>query len=151
MESLFKIWKRNRKYYANFLKYTSLEELNNIPQGFNNNIIWNIGHVIAIQQKLIYDKAGLDMLISQDFFEKYQMGSKPTERVDQKVVEDMETLLWQCVEQTESDYNNDVFKQYQAWTTSTKFDIDSLDSAFVFNNYHEGLHLGYIMSIRKFN
>lgn len=34
------------------------EQLNKVPDGFNNNIIWNVAHLIASQQNLCYIKAG---------------------------------------------------------------------------------------------
>jgi len=32
----------------------SLEQLNKIPEGFNNNLIWNIAHCVVTQQLLCY-------------------------------------------------------------------------------------------------
>ena len=53
MESLFKVWETSRHIYLKFLETYSLAQLNKIPDGFSNNIIWNAGHVIVSQQKLI--------------------------------------------------------------------------------------------------
>ncbi|WP_407635809.1 DinB family protein [Solitalea canadensis] len=41
------------------LKYT-IDQLNKVPAGFNNNLIWNIGHEIVAQQALIYKSSGLE-------------------------------------------------------------------------------------------
>jgi hypothetical protein len=30
------------------------EQLNTIPEGYNNNLIWNIAHIIVVQQMLVY-------------------------------------------------------------------------------------------------
>jgi hypothetical protein len=35
------------------------EELNQIPRGLNNNIIWNLAHLISGQQGIFYARAGL--------------------------------------------------------------------------------------------
>ena len=53
MESAFKIWETNRKRHLNFLEDYTLEQLNKVPNGFNNNLVWNIGHIIVAQQSLI--------------------------------------------------------------------------------------------------
>ena len=62
METTFSIWKTSRSLYLKFLTSYSLEQLNKIPEGMNNNLIWNIGHIIAAQQGLVYRLSGLTPL-----------------------------------------------------------------------------------------
>ena len=59
MESVFKIWTSNRNLYLDFLEKYTLEQLNKIPEGFSNNLIWNIGHIIVAQQRLVYAASNL--------------------------------------------------------------------------------------------
>ncbi|WP_370628048.1 DinB family protein [Cellulophaga sp. HaHa_2_1] len=52
MEKLFNITLQNRKILYKFLKDTPREQLLKIPEGFRNNIWWNIAHVVVTQQVL---------------------------------------------------------------------------------------------------
>ena len=54
-----------------------LEDLNKIPSGFNNNIIWNIGHVLVSEQLLAYKLSGLESTLSDKMISKYRKDSKP--------------------------------------------------------------------------
>ncbi|WP_207423882.1 DinB family protein [Desertivirga brevis] len=150
MESIFDAWMTSRQLYSDLFDKYSLDELNNIPKGFNNNIIWNIGHVIVAQQSLIYKSSAQSMLISEDLFHKYKPGTKPTEVVDQEEADELRQLLTTLIPLTINDFHSGKFKVFNARTTGTGFLLSSLTDAFVFNNFHEGLHLGYIISIRKF-
>ena len=47
------------------LETTSLEELTLIPDGFNNNIFWNIAHCVATQQLLHYYLSGNPFRVSE--------------------------------------------------------------------------------------
>jgi hypothetical protein len=49
-----------------------------------------------------------------------------------------------------ADYNEGKFTSYQEYNTSTGFNLKSTQEALEFNNYHEALHLGFMMNIRKF-
>ena len=51
--------------------------------------------------------------------------------------------------QTEVDYNARAFKNYKEYTVSTGSTLISVDEALVFNNFHEGIHLGYILALIK--
>ena len=51
-----------RNNIINAIEGLSLEELNTVPKGFNNNVIWNVGHVVATQQLLCYKFSGLKCL-----------------------------------------------------------------------------------------
>ena len=50
MDATFKIWETNRKHYLKLIENYSLEQLNKIPEGFSNNLAWNLGHIIVAQQ-----------------------------------------------------------------------------------------------------
>ena len=150
MKTTFTIWETSRNLYLKYLDNYSLEQLNKIPDGFSNNLIWNIAHIIVSQQKLVYVLSGLPMHISQKMLEKYQNGSKPDGKVSQEEVDEIKKLLISLVNQTKSDFENGIFKEFNAYQTKTGFYLGSLDEAIEFNNYHEGIHYGIMMQIKKF-
>lgn len=150
MKTTFTIWETSRNLYLKYLDNYSLEQLNKIPDGFSNNLIWNIAHIIVSQQKLVYVLSGLPMHISQEMLEKYQNGSKPDGKVSQEEVDKIKKLLISLVNQTKSDFENGIFKEFNAYQTKTGFYLGSLDEAIEFNNYHEGIHYGIMMQIKKF-
>lgn len=150
METVFKAWTTSRKLYLNFFENYSLYQLNKIPNGFNNNIIWNIGHAIVAQQSLIYKGSNLPMDISDDLVDLYKPGTKPTGTTSQAEANELKEFLISLIAKTEADFQKGFFTTYNERTTGTGFYLASIKDAFEFNNYHEGLHLGYMRSIRKF-
>ena len=76
MEQTFELNRTLRKLIAPFLEELSLDQLNTIPEGFTNNLFWNIAHVVVTQQLLVYKLSGLPMLISDELVDKYKKGSK---------------------------------------------------------------------------
>lgn len=150
MEALFKTWRVNRKVLLKFFDGYTLDQLNKIPDGFSNNLIWNLGHILVVQQSLIYRASNQPMSVSMEMLNKYKPGSKPTEPVTQEEVNLIKELMSSLVAKTVEDYNNGIFTTYNEFTTSTGFNISSIEDALEFNNYHEGMHLGYIMSLKKF-
>ena len=59
------------------LNELSTEQLNKVPAGFNNNIIWNAAHMVAAQQGICYKRSGEQMKIEEDFFQAYKPDTKP--------------------------------------------------------------------------
>ena len=150
METTFKIWETNRQLYLKFLNSYTLEQLNKIPDGFSNNLIWNIGHIIVSQQGLVYRLSGLPTYIEDSLVETYKNGSKPTGMTTAKEVAQLKDLLISLIEKTKLDYTDGKFTTYNEYNTATGFNLKSTNEALEFNNYHEALHLGFMMNIRKF-
>ncbi|MET3018817.1 DinB family protein [Flavobacterium hydatis] len=150
MNQTFETIRISRKLTAQFLDNYSLAQLNKIPEGFSNNIIWNVAHIIVTQQLLVYKLSGLPMMVSDVLLEKYRKGTKPEGDVSQAELEEIKSLLFTTIDQTETDYNANVFKTYNELTTSLGFVLKNIEDALPFNNYHEALHVGIMMSIRKF-
>ncbi|WP_337967684.1 DinB family protein [uncultured Flavobacterium sp.] len=150
MNSVFEVQKTIREVLLKVLDNHSLEQLNKIPVGFSNNLIWNIAHCVASQQVLIYKLSGLPMLVSEEFVAKYRKGTKPEGDVSQAEVDEIRELLSSTLDQVQKDFANNIFVSYTEYLTSMGFTLKNIDGALSFNNYHEGIHTGIIMSIRKF-
>ena len=150
MQRTFEITRTSRKIVSQFLDYYSLEQLNKIPEGYKNNLIWNIAHIVVTQQLLVYKFSGLPMLVSDELVQKYMKGTKPELDATQADVDEIKSLLSKTIDQTKEDYDNGIFKNYQEYPTSTGFVIKNVEDAMVFNNFHEGLHIGIMMGLRKF-
>lgn len=150
MNQLFTVTQTSRNMVSKILENHTLEQLNKIPKGFNNNLIWNIGHIIVAQQMLVYKLSGLPMMISDEMVGKYKKDTKPEQEVSQEELDEIKSLLFKTFEKTKEDFENGVFKNYQEYTTSTGGHVlKSAADAIAFSNFHEGLHIGVMLSLRK--
>ena len=148
LEYTLDITRKNRIILKNFLESIALEDLNTIPEGYNNNIVWNIAHVVATQQLLVYKLAGATPRVSQEFIDKYRKGTKPEESVNQDEIDQISVLLESTLEQTVEDYKDGKFKGFTEYTVSTGSTLSSVEEAIGFNNFHEGIHLGSVLALR---
>ena len=121
MHQAFEITKNSRKVLASFLQDYTLEQLNKTPSGFSNNLIWNIGHIVVVQQMLTYKLSGLPMHIPDSFVEKYKRGTKPEQDATQAEVDEFLFYLFETVNQTKADYKAQAFKNYQEFTSKVGF------------------------------
>ncbi len=150
MDTTFNINQSSRNTITSILNNHTLDQLNTIPEGFSNNLIWNIGHIIVVQQMLVYKLSGLPMMVSEDMIDQYKRGTKPEHSVTQEEVDELKKLLWSTVEQTKKDFANGIFKNFTEFTSLTGYTMTSAKDAMEFNNYHEAIHTGIMMQIRKF-
>lgn len=150
MHQVFEITRTSRKVLSQFLENYSLEQLNKVPPGFNNNLIWNIGHIVVVQQLLVYNLSGLPMMVSDEMIAKYRKGTKPESDVSQAEADQIQSLLFETINQTKSDFNAGAFRTYNEFTSMSGFSMKNAEDAMAFNYYHEAIHTGMMMSIRKF-
>lgn len=150
MNFIFEVFPNTRAALNNIIENYSLADLNKIPEGFNNNIIWNIGHVIVTEQLLVYKLSGLQPMVSDNLINKYKKDSKPDGNVSQAEVDEIKELLFSTIERTKIDYTNNVFINYNEYTVSTTGNtLKNVDDALNFALFHEGLHAGYILALKR--
>lgn len=140
---------RTRQYYYDFLDKMSVEELNKIPEGFSNNIIWNTVHILVSQQALLYGLSSLEQVVSKELSLLYRNGTIPEKWVDKEQIASLKEMLFPIIEKTQLDYKAGIFKTYKEYTTSTGYILRNIDEAIHLNNIHEGIHLGYCMALKK--
>jgi len=149
MNCSFDIALKNRAILYKFLTDFSLDQLNVVPKGYRNSIYWNIAHVVVTQQLLVYKLSGIPMLIETDMVDTYRKGTKTDRGATQQEVDYLKSVLFSTIEQTQKDYTLDLFKNYTQYTVSTKSTLTCAEEAIEFNNFHEGIHLGYILAMKN--
>jgi hypothetical protein len=127
----------------------TIEQLNKVPAGFNNNIIWNLGHMVATQQGICYKRAGLDTVVDEAFFEAYKPGTKPEVFLGKDEFEKISKLMLTTLSQLEADVQTDMFVNYTSFVTRYGAQLSSINDALGFLPFHEGLHIGAIVALKK--
>ena len=149
MKEHLSILAHNRAIYSRFLKNFSLEQLTTVPEGFNNNIIWNVAHALATQQSIMYTLSDLKPVGPQSWIDGYRKGTKPEGDVSQEFVDAIDAALMSTIEQLKKDIEAGIFENYQPYTTSTKMELNSFATAFPFVLFHDGVHIGSVLALAK--
>ena len=139
----------NRKHLYKILTETAKEKLLKIPEGFRNNIWWNIAHVVVTQQLLAYKLSGLQMRIPEALVDKFKKGTVPDGKATDEEIKEIGAFLISTIEWLEEDYENGLFESYNSYTTSVNVTLNNIDDALAFNLFHEGLHRGAILALQK--
>ncbi len=149
MDKVFDIINATRKNFLNLVNGLSLEQLNFVPQDFNNNIAWNFGHIIASQQIICYVKANLDPSLHTWIVEKYKFGTGPENFITADEINLLSEELFLSIEQLYEHVKADHFKNYAPYTTRFGVEINNINDAIKYFSSHDSLHYGYSMALKK--
>ena len=153
MTKAFNLHKAIRARLLRFLDEATPEQLALIPEGFHNNILWNIAHCVVTQQLLCYKLAGVTPHVSEELINTYRKGTYPDGHIpSQEEIATLRQLLTSTHDQIIEDYQKGVFagKDYPVYETSFGYTLHNVEEAILFNNTHEGMHIGTILALRYF-
>lgn len=149
MDFHFKVLQQGRKNILKFCEDLTLDQLNLIPNNFNNNIVWNVAHLAVTQQLLCHRLAGRPCSLPEDFIERYRKGTAPTQDISEEEWSYIKEQFIQLPIGFAKDYHKTETTDFTSYETSFGITLASLEDAIMFNNVHEGLHLGYILALRR--
>ncbi|WP_196889979.1 DinB family protein [Aureivirga sp. CE67] len=149
MKEAFDVLQRTRETFLKVIEGLSIEELNTIPKGFKNNIVWNMNHLTVTQQLLCHKLSGEPCLVDDEFIELYRKGTHPVHKIDLELFEEQKKLFLEIPLKTKELYEKGHFKNYHTYMTSANVELDSFEKALQFNNFHEGIHFGSILALKK--
>lgn len=151
MKESIDIMRGARIFLVNLLEGISIEKLNEIPSGFNNNLAWNLAHVIANQQVLCYRNAGAKPVLEDAFIDKYKTGTQPDGFIDEGTFEAFKKNLLQTIDEFEEDSVSNMFENYKAFELRSYpgVTLKNISDAAKFVSFHDGLHVGYSMALKR--
>ena len=149
MKTQFDILLKSRELVLKTIDGLSMEQIHKIPDGFKNNIAWNVAHLVVTQQLLHYKLSGLNLLIPDNLIADYRKGTFPTKTFSEEEFDEVLELFSGLPETLIEDYQAAIFENYDEYETSTGFVLTSIENAIAFNNFHEGIHYGIIRALVK--
>ncbi|MCX2493833.1 DinB family protein [Pedobacter sp. PF22-3] len=151
MNEVFDFIISSRKAFIKLIDDLTIEELNKIPDGYNNNIIWNFGHIVVSTQTLCYVRTGvLQDATSVKFNEYYKKDTKPTYTVTKEEVAELRTIALESIEKIKEDYTNGKFSSITPFTTATYgVQMNSIEEILITTIGHDNVHFGYASALKK--
>ena len=134
----------------NLLEGLTTEQLNKIPAGFNNNIAWNIGHLVVSTPALCYLRSNVQAGYEIPYLEKYMKGSRPEAYISEEEINQMKEALFISIDRIEQDYQAKAFENFEPFATSTyKYTVQNIDEMLLCCIAHDNMHTGQVSALRK--
>lgn len=148
MSNVF-LLRKLREHVASLIAGHDAAALNRIPEGLNNNLIWNAGHLLATTDLLIYGLGGQRTQSDREFIDRYRKGTRPEGEVSAAEIADISERLLTSVDRLEADLDSLDWSNFREYTNSLGITLRSVDDALAFNLVHEGMHYGTMLAMRK--
>ena len=149
MEFLLEIAKHTRSNFIKLMDGLTIEQLNLIPQGYNNNIAWNFAHIVASQQTLCYVRGHVDTRIPLDKVTKYQRGTSPQGFINEEELGFYKDHAFTLLDDLTADVNAQLFGNYEQVTTMFGVTLSNINDAKAYFVTHDNLHYGYALALRR--
>ncbi len=151
MENSIKLIKACRAKWLSKIADLTTAQLNHIPTGFNNNLAWQLGHVVVSPQILCYRYSGNPPVIDEGLIDLYKNGSKPKRAFSETEITQMKGYLLSTIDQLEVDLANQIFKNFTPYNISTYpgIELKTVGDAIDFIVAHDSLHYGCSLGLKK--
>ena len=143
----FKTFRTTRWHMAREIEDLNPEQMLAIPPGREDNIIWNVGHLLCSLSRLTYAFSGFPLPIPEDYLGLYGKGTSAKEWDEIPDVGQCLELFNEMPGRIETDYRAGRFQEYQSLTIGPN-DINSVEEAVAFHCFHEGLHIGMVITLK---
>ncbi|GGH21736.1 DinB family protein [Paenibacillus segetis] len=142
-----------RAQILKLLDDVSEEMADQIPEGFRNNIHWNLGHIYIILERFAFHFLNLPEQLPDGFKEQFAIGSSPLTTPDTVPVPSFQELKILLQEQPER-IRVALAQRLQEkidppYTTSSGMTLETPEQFLIFGIYHEAQHLNTIKYYKK--
>ena len=148
---LFDQLKVIRNNTINAVKELSESQADSVPEGFNNNIRWNLGHVYVVQERFAFGFIK-EPLMPEGFTELFGRDSKPSEwKVQPPTLPELIKLLEDQTGRIEEKLSNRLDEVVEKpYAMPSGLTLKTTGEFLTFSMYHEGMHIQSIKMLKRF-
>ena len=139
-----------RQSLLNTVKEISENQADSVPEGFNNNIRWNLGHVCIVQERYAFYFAGEPIGVPDVFTELFAFGTRPSEwKIKppslQELVETLTDQPKRIRERLQDRLDEAITNPVERGSLS----LSTFDELLTFSLFHEGQHIQAVKTLIK--
>lgn len=133
------------------LDAVSEEMADQIPEGFNNSIRWNLGHIFVAQEKLVHGFVQEEPQLPSHYVEWFNANTSPhTWEKEAPSLQEIREQLAQQPNRLEETFKGRLSEEgSQPYQMGPDIVFTTLAEVISFANWHEGLHQGAITSLKR--
>lgn len=145
-EVLFEQLNTYRSELLEMVAEVSETEVDIIPQGFNNNIRWNLGHIYVDQYLWIQALTKQDIPVPMAFNEWFGYGTSPYRFTDETpTFSELIPILQLQPQVIQELYQDRLEEEF----TPTEMGMHTIEQMLIRTIFHEGLHMGAIQALMR--
>ena len=122
-----------------------------IPEGFNNSIRWNLGHIAYVQEKLVFGISGEMMNVPMNYERLFGAGTKPAEWTEPPPsFKEIAAVLTGQKSRIKTFLHGRLDQKLpRPYTNRSGITFYTTGEAFLYGFYHEALHMETINRIYR--
>ena len=150
---LFNQLKVVRTNTVDLVKGLSEGQVNSVPEGFNNNILWNLGHIYLVQELFAFAFIPEPMLSPDGFSDLFGRGTKPSDwKVQPPTLPELIQLLEDQTSRIEEKLNSRLDEVVaKPFAMPSGLILKTVGEFLTFSMYHEGMHFQTINILKRFS
>ncbi len=131
------------------LESLSDEDLNREVPGVKNTIAWNFAHTIVTCQLLVLKLSGQELQINLRQLAKFRKDSDGKVTCTREELMELSAIQQKFIADLPQLASAGALDGYEAYETSYGVSLYNAQEAIQFAGVHAGLHLGYMMAMRR--
>lgn len=145
-EVLFKQLESYRSYVLSAVENITNKEAEIIPNGFNNNIRWNLGHIYLDQYSWIQAVTKENTCVPEQFHSWFGFGTSPNDFTSETPsFEQLKILLKEQPTYLKETYGDRLEREF----LPIDMNMTTIEQVLIRTIFHEGIHLQAILNLTR--
>jgi uncharacterized damage-inducible protein DinB len=150
-EGLINLFAFSHGNIKSIVQEVSFDAALKVPDGFNNSILWNVGHILLAAEQFLFVMTDRESILPEHYKQLFSRGTKPSEWTMEPP--SLDSLLEQL--DTQSERVKLTFSENTNEKMPTPFQfpglppLETVGDVLLLTMYHETMHTGQIKALKR--
>ncbi|MEO5680982.1 MAG: DinB family protein [Chitinophagaceae bacterium] len=149
MTDYLELLEKQRAILLKKTTHLTTDQYNLVPRGFNNNIIWNMGHSLVVSESLLYSNTPFKVPLHEFDIEGFQKGTKPELIINDHGISLIRKALSDTVPLFKKSFDDFLSANVQDLQDPTGSSVVS-EKHLHFMLFHEDMHMAVIQRLLQY-